>query len=98
MSAEYRVLLVEDSENDAFFIIRELQKGGLAVVSERVDTMADVQTAALRAVERWPDSEPFVLQPVRGERAAEQDALELGQRGWHERALKRQPLSLHVRA
>ena len=38
MSAQYRVLLVEDSINDAFSIVRELQRGGLDVNFERVET------------------------------------------------------------
>ena len=33
-----RLLLVEGSENDAFFLLRELRRGGYDVVSERVDT------------------------------------------------------------
>jgi PAS domain S-box-containing protein len=45
MSAQYRVLLVEDSINDAFLIVRELQRGGLEVDFERVETAASVQAA-----------------------------------------------------
>jgi len=48
MNVEYRVLLVEDSEDDAFLIIRELQKGGLPVNVERVGTAASVQAALRR--------------------------------------------------
>lgn len=45
MNVEYRVLLVEDSEEDALLVIRELQRGGLAVNVERVETAASLQTA-----------------------------------------------------
>ena len=48
MNIEYRVLLVEDSEDDAFLIIRELQRGGLPVNVERVGTAASVQAALRR--------------------------------------------------
>jgi len=41
-----RVLLIEDSENDAVLIVRELQRAGYQVVWERVDTAAAL-TAAL---------------------------------------------------
>ena len=40
-----RVLIVEDSVNDTFFIVRELQRGGCHVEFERVDTAAAMQTA-----------------------------------------------------
>jgi PAS domain S-box-containing protein len=45
MNVEYRVLLVGDSEEAALLVIRELQRGGLAVNVERVETAASVQTA-----------------------------------------------------
>jgi PAS domain S-box-containing protein len=45
MSLEFRVLLVEDSEDVAFLVTRELQRGGLAVNVERVETAVSVQTA-----------------------------------------------------
>jgi len=35
-----RVLLIEDSEDDAFLVIRQLKKGGYDVIHERVDTAA----------------------------------------------------------
>jgi two-component system, cell cycle sensor histidine kinase and response regulator CckA len=40
-----RVLIVEDSIDDTFFIVRELQKGGFQVDFERVDNQADMQSA-----------------------------------------------------
>ena len=48
MNVEYRVLLVEDSADDAFLIIHELRRGGLSVTFERVETVADVQAALQR--------------------------------------------------
>lgn len=38
MGTPLRVLLVEDSEDDAFLVLRELQRGGYEVTSERIDT------------------------------------------------------------
>jgi signal transduction histidine kinase len=45
MSTTIRVLIVEDSEDDALLLIRELQRGGYDLVSERVDTPATMKTA-----------------------------------------------------
>ena len=45
MNAEYQVLLVEDSEEDAFLVVRELQQAGLAVNVERVKTAAGIETS-----------------------------------------------------
>src|ERR1041384_8201004 len=45
MRAHYKVLVVEDSINDAFFIVHELERGGLDVDFERVETEAGVQAA-----------------------------------------------------
>jgi PAS domain S-box-containing protein len=45
MSETLRVLVVEDSVNDTFFIVRELQRGGFQVKFERVETAADMQAA-----------------------------------------------------
>lgn len=45
MSEPLRVLIVEDSVHDTFFIVRELQRGGFNVEFERVDTAANMQTA-----------------------------------------------------
>ena len=38
-----RVLLVEDSERDAELLSHELRRAGLKVISERVDTPADME-------------------------------------------------------
>jgi PAS domain S-box-containing protein len=51
MSNRLKVLIVEDSVNDTFFVVRELQRGGFQVGFERVETQAAMQ-AALDA-ERW---------------------------------------------
>ena len=40
MSIPLRVLIIEDSGDDADLLIRELQNGGYDLCSERVDTMA----------------------------------------------------------
>lgn len=48
MSIPLRALLVEDSEDDAFLLLRELQRGGFNVIHERVDTAEDM-LAALNA-------------------------------------------------
>jgi len=40
-----RVLIVEDSVDDTFFIVRELQRGGYSVDFERVETPAAMQVA-----------------------------------------------------
>jgi len=47
MSTNLRILLIEDSEDDARLILREIQRGGYEVESERVET-ADAMRAALR--------------------------------------------------
>lgn len=45
MSQGLRVLIVEDSVEDTFFIVRELQRGGFIVSFERVETRLGMQTA-----------------------------------------------------
>ncbi len=46
MGKSLRVLIVEDSEDDALLVIRELERGGNATAFERVETAA-AMTAAL---------------------------------------------------
>ncbi len=46
MSKKTRILLIEDSEDDAILIERVLNKGGLELIMERVST-ADEMTQAL---------------------------------------------------
>jgi len=45
MSAPLRVLLVEDSEDDAILVLRELRRSGYDLTSERVDTPEAMQAA-----------------------------------------------------
>lgn len=45
MPKHVKVLIVEDSVNDTFFVVRELQRGGFHVSFERVETQAAMQAA-----------------------------------------------------
>lgn len=45
MPNHLKVLIVEDSVNDTFFVVRELQRGGFHVSFERVETQAAMQAA-----------------------------------------------------
>jgi len=45
MKKALRVLMVEDSKDDAFLIMRELRRSGCASVFERVDTAEDIRVA-----------------------------------------------------
>ena len=45
MTKQLRLLIVEDSENDAFLIKRELNRGGYEVALKRVDTSATLNSA-----------------------------------------------------
>src|SRR5437867_1489521 len=45
MMTPLRLLLVEDSMDDALLLLRELQVGGFDVTCERVDTSADMNKA-----------------------------------------------------
>jgi diguanylate cyclase len=45
MSAPLRALIVEDSEDDALLLIRELEKGGYEVTYERVETQTAMSAA-----------------------------------------------------
>src|SRR5215213_8105698 len=56
VTATLRVLLVEDSENDAMLLLRELRRGGYQLHAQRVCTPEDMQEA-LRAAEA--KGEPF---------------------------------------
>jgi PAS domain S-box-containing protein len=49
MSLRFRVLQVEDSVQDAFLNVRALQRNGLEVESERVETAAQMKTALARS-------------------------------------------------
>jgi PAS domain S-box-containing protein len=45
MEVRLRVLLIEDSEDDALLLVRTLRKGGYDTTWERVDTAADMEAA-----------------------------------------------------
>ena len=45
MGAPLRVLLVEDSENDALLLLRQLRRGGYEPSSRRVDTAGEMEAA-----------------------------------------------------
>ena len=45
MKDEIRVLLIEDSQDDAVFVINELEKGGLKIQHKRVDTAREMKDA-----------------------------------------------------
>ena len=49
-----RVLIIDDSENDALLIIRELKKGGYNPVYERVETSASMKKSLKKAMGRNP--------------------------------------------
>ena len=51
MGKPLRVLIVEDSEDDALLVVRELQRGGYKVTSERVETAQAMQAALER--KKW---------------------------------------------
>src|SRR5436189_509061 len=51
MCKPLRVLIVEDSVEDTFFIVRELQRGGFNVSFERVETRQTMQKAL--ATQTW---------------------------------------------
>jgi PAS domain S-box-containing protein len=48
MSQTLRLLIVEDSEDDAELLLRELRRGGYTVIAERVDTPAAMRAALER--------------------------------------------------
>jgi PAS domain S-box-containing protein len=56
MTGTLRVLLVEDSENDAVLLLRELRRGGYQPLSQRVSTPEDMEKALHAADE---GDEPF---------------------------------------
>src|SRR5215210_1220300 len=52
MSQRLRILIVEDSEDDAQLLLRELKRGGLDLESERVET-AGAFLEALKDPKKW---------------------------------------------
>jgi two-component system cell cycle sensor histidine kinase/response regulator CckA len=75
MSKQLRVMLVEDSEDDALLIVRELQRAGYTVQAERVET-AEAMAAALQR-----DSWDVILSDFQMPRFNGLDALKLLQAG-----------------
>jgi two-component system cell cycle sensor histidine kinase/response regulator CckA len=51
MTVPLRLLIVEDSEDDAELIVRELERGGYGVEFKRVDTPQDLACAC--DLEKW---------------------------------------------
>src|SRR5512147_267294 len=51
MGTKLRILIIEDSRDDAELILREVQHGGYEVESERVETSDAMQAALVR--QRW---------------------------------------------
>ena len=51
MGTPLQLLIVEDSEDDAALLLRELKRGGYDVTHERVDTPADLSSALAR--QKW---------------------------------------------
>ena len=51
MSVPFRVLMIEDSEDDTALLVRELRRGGYDVTHERVDTPAAMSSALNK--EKW---------------------------------------------
>lgn len=45
MSQKLHILLVEDSEDDAIFVVRELQRGGFHPIAQRVDKRPEFEAA-----------------------------------------------------
>ena len=48
MGSHLRILLVEDSEDDARLVLREIQRGGYQVEFERVESAEAMRDALLR--------------------------------------------------
>ena len=71
-----RVLLVEDSENDAMFLLRELRRGGYQPLSQRVYTPEDMEEA-LRAADARDEPFQVVISDYYMPRFSAPDALRL---------------------
>src|SRR5918993_1440904 len=76
LTGTLRVLLVEDSENDAMLLLRELRRGGYEPLSQRVCTPEDMEKALRSAEAR---NEPFqvVISDYYMPRFSAPDALKL---------------------
>jgi DNA-binding NtrC family response regulator len=71
MNTTLRVLIVEDSADDALLVVRELEKGGYAVESQRVETPKEMSAALKR--QTWD----IVLSDYRMPHFSGPDALKL---------------------
>jgi PAS domain S-box-containing protein len=71
-----RVLLVEDSENDAMLLLRELRRGGYKPLSQRVCTPVDMKEA-LRAADEGDQPFQVVISDYYMPRFSASDALRL---------------------
>jgi len=71
-----RVLLVEDSENDAMLLLRELRRGGYQPLSQRVYTPEDMEEA-LRAADTRDEPFQVVISDYYMPRFSAPDALRL---------------------
>ena len=71
-----RVLLVEDSENDAMLLLRELRRGGYKPLSQRVCTPEHME-GALRAADAKDEPFQVVISDYYMPRFSAPDALKL---------------------
>ena len=71
-----RVLLVEDSENDAMLLLRELRRGGYQPLSQRVCTPEDMEKA-LRSADARDELFQVVISDYYMPRFRAPDALRL---------------------
>jgi len=71
-----RVLLVEDSENDAMLLLRELRRGGYQTLAQRVCTAEDMEKA-LRAADARDEPFQVVISDYYMPRFRAHDALQL---------------------
>ena len=76
MTGTLRVLLVEDSENDAMLLLRELRRGGYKPLSQRVYTPEDMEEA-LRAADAGDEPFEVVISDYYMPRFRAPDALRL---------------------
>ena len=76
MIGTLRVLLVEDSENDAMFLLRELRRGGYQPLWQRVYTPEDMEEA-LRAADARDEPFQVVISDYYMPRFSAPDALRL---------------------
>jgi PAS domain S-box-containing protein len=76
MIATLRVLLVEDSENDAMLLLRELRRGGYKPLPQRVYTQEDMEEA-LRAADARDEPFQVVISDYYMPRFSAPDALGL---------------------